>query len=352
MVFLRIILLPFTPLYKYIIWLRNYLFDKKTFKSHKVDARIISIGNLTVGGSGKTPAVIYITNLLKNSDLKIGVLSRGYGRNTKGYRLVSDGEEMKCSVRNCGDEIYITAMECRVPAAVCEKRVEGAERLMQDLKTEVIILDDAFQHRWIYRDVDLLIFDQRFLEKAGGMDQNVLPLGLMREPFKSVQRADAIIVNRKFSEVRPIPVALREYFFEKKIFTAYYKVAGIFDLKNHSYYPVDEFKGQKSLVVSGVARPYSFLNVLKQNNISIKNHLLFEDHKKYSSKEVQRIRKEFYATNSHSVITTEKDAVKLTEFSKELDDIDIFYLKIEIEMDNKEEFQNFIFEKLNKISIQ
>jgi len=178
------------------------------------------------------------------------------------------------------------------------------------------------------------------------MDQNLLPTGLMREPFSSVKRAGVIIINRKFSELMPIPPVLLPFLESKKVFYGSYKATGIFDVKTHSFYRTEEFGGQKSLVVSGIARPASFLDALRQNKINIENQLIFTDHKHYTEKEIQLIRKKFYSTNSHSVITTSKDAVKLSEFSKELDDIDIYYLKIELQIDNDAEFINLIMKKI------
>ena len=347
MILLRFILFPFVPLYGWIISIRNYFFNKGIFKSHKVDAKIISIGNIVIGGSGKTPTTIYLVDLIKNAGIKVGVLSRDYGRKSKGFQLVSDGKEIFCDVETCGDELILTVTECHVPAAACENRVEGAKRLSIQTGVETIILDDAFQHRWIKRDLDIIIFDQYFLSKPGGIDQNLIPTGLMREPFTSVKRADAIIINRKFSDYFPIPSVLLPYFEGKKIFNGYYKTTGIIDVKDHKFYNTEEFRNQKSLVVSGIARPASFLNILSQYNINTENKLIFKDHKHYTEKEVQLIRKKFYATNSHSVITTSKDAVKLSQFDLQLDDIDIYYLKIELEIDKKEEFKNFIIEKLN-----
>jgi len=346
MLLLRFILFPFVPVYRWIISLRNMMFNKGIFKSKEVNAKVISVGNIVMGGSGKTPAVIHIINIIKSAGLSVGVLSRGYARKSKGFKLVSDGNELKCNVTECGDEIILTAMECNVPAAACESRVEGAEKLIASTNIKAIVLDDAFQHRWIKRNLDILIFDQMFLNKPGGMDQNLIPTGLMREPFSSVNRADAIIINRKFSEYITLPSVLLPYFEGKKIFNGSYKIVGIFDVKNHKFYDVNEFKGQKSLVVSGIAKPASFINALKKCNIDVTNKLIFKDHKHYHDKEIQLIRKQFYISNSHSVLTTAKDAVKLTEYSKELDDIDIYYLKIELSLDNNEEFEDFILDKL------
>jgi tetraacyldisaccharide 4'-kinase len=121
------------------------------------------VGNITFGGSGKTPVTIYLTNLLKRGGYKVGVLSRGYGRKSTGYVMVYDGRKFKSTVEKSGDEIYHTVLDCSVSAAVSENRVKGAERLISDTGINTIVLDDAFQHRWIKRDVDLLVIDQRFL---------------------------------------------------------------------------------------------------------------------------------------------------------------------------------------------
>lgn len=340
---IKILSYPLIPLYLLIIKLRNWLFDKNIFKSKTVKAKIISIGNITIGGSGKTPAAIYITNLLKKHNVKVGVLSRGYGRRSKGYLLVSDGKKILTTVEQSGDEMYHTVLDCKVPAAVCENRVEGAANLINDAGINTIVLDDAFQHRWIKRDLDIVVIDQKFLTGQNFFTHNLLPAGIMREPFKALNRADAIIINRKFSEKKSIPDNETKYFKDKPVFTGYYHAISFIDLKKNTEYKLDEFEGQRSLVVSGIARPYSFLNVLSKVNVDVENKLIFRDHKRYNLNDVQLIRKKFYQTNSHSVVTTEKDAVKLIDFNRELDDIDIFYLKIKFKLDDEESFKRVIF---------
>ncbi len=347
MKFLRIILLPLIPVYAFVIRVRNLFFDKNIFKYQKVNAKIISVGNLTVGGSGKTPMVIYLANLLNDNGKKTGVLSRGYGRKSHGFVLVSDSNKVLTTVDLCGDEIYHTVKETNLPAAVSENRVEGARKLILRTGIDTIVLDDAYQHRWIYRDANLLLFEQKFLLDKRILNQSLLPTGLMREPFRSVERADAVIINRKFSERKEMPAALNKYFHDKMVFTAYYEAVGLVDIKKQTFYKIEDFEGQKSLVVSGIANPFSFINALEQTKIDTQNQIIFRDHKNYALKEVQRIRKEFYDTNSHSVVTTEKDAVKLAKFSKELDDIDIFYLKIKIRLDDEITFKNFLLDKIN-----
>jgi tetraacyldisaccharide 4'-kinase len=342
--FLKLILYPFIPVYAFITWLRNFLFDKNIFKSRSVKARVFSVGNITFGGSGKTPVTIYLTGLLKQGGYKVGILSRGYGRKSRGYVLVSDGKKIMTTVDQSGDEIYHTALDCSVPAAVSENRVKGAERLIYDTGVNTIVLDDAFQHRWIKRDVDLLVIDQRFLTENHFFINKLLPTGVMREPFSSIKRANAIIINRKFMEKEDIPDKHKEYFEGKQIFTGFYKALSFYDLKHNTELSLEDFQGQKSLVVSGIATPFSFLNILRQTRVDTQNKLIFKDHKKYTYNDVQRIRQLFYSTNSHSVVTTEKDAVKLSKFSREMDDIDIYYLKIKFSLDDEEAFKGFIFE--------
>ncbi len=346
--FFRIILIPFVPIYAILVYIRNYCFDKKIFKSQKVNAKVISTGNLTIGGSGKTPLVIYLTKLLKNDGIKNGVLSRGYRRKTTGFLLISKNGELNISVEKCGDEIYQTVDECKVPAAVCEYRVEGANKMLAQIDLDAIILDDAFQHRWIDRDLNILIFEQRFLTSSNKLRRLLLPTGNLREPFSSTKRADIIIINRKFSSKEDLPEKYLKYFSNKKVFTAYYYSLGFVDVKRNTFYKPEEFFGQKSLVVSGIANPISFLNALEKINIETTNKLIFIDHKFYSYNNIQNIRKQFYDTNAQSVITTQKDAVKLSQFTKELDDIDIYFLKIELKFDEEEEFNNLILNKIIK----
>jgi tetraacyldisaccharide 4'-kinase len=340
--YLLVILSPFAILYSGVMNLRNKLFDKGIFKQKKVSAKIISVGNITVGGSGKTPTVIYLAKLLKQNGTNVGILSRGYGRNSNGYKLVSDGKKLLLPVEESGDEIVLAAEECKVPAAVSEKRAIGAERLIESQKVDAIILDDAFQHRWLARDLDILIFDQRFLMKKDSIELQPLPLGRLRESFAAIDRADIVLINRKFTKKRELPKSKKKLLKNKKVFYGYYKSSGLLDVKDEQLYSLEEFKGQKSLVVCGIARPFSFLKVLEDNEIDISNRMLFKDHKEYDEKEIKLIRKTFYETNSYSVVTTQKDFVKLKAFSKELDDIDIYYLKIDLQVENKEKFENEI----------
>ncbi len=346
--YFKILLFPLNVFYALLINIRNMFFNKGILKIERVNAGVISVGNLTVGGSGKTPLVIYLLELLKSNGMKPAVLSRGYRRETTGYVLVSRSGELEKQVNECGDEIYQTVLECNIPAAVSERRVTGAKRLLAETDAKTIVLDDAFQHRWIYRDLNLLIFEQGFLVNKEIPDIWMLPSGLLREPMREIKRADAIIINRKFSPPKEIPSVFLRYMHGKNIFTARYNSICFVDLHTKAEHSLDDFRGQKSLVVSGIANPLSFFNVLKQVNINTENRMIFRDHKHYSLREILEIRKKFYSTNSHSVVTTEKDAVKLLRYTTEIDDVDIFFLKIKLAPDNPEEFNNYIISEMQK----
>lgn len=343
---IRVFTLPLSPLYWILVKLRNFLFEIGIFPQRSVNAKIISVGNITVGGAGKTPMSIYMIKKMKELNKSVAVLSRGYGRDSEGYLLVSDGKEILSKVNESGDEMYLTAIECECPAAVCEGRLEGARKLIDTFHPEVIVLDDAFQHRWIKRDLDIVIFDQRFINHANWLNRLALPTGSMRESFAALKRADCVIVNRKFSQKSENSEFEKCLSQKQLVFNSHYEMVDFIDVRNGKKYSSQVFQGQKSLAICGIASPHSFFEALDSLTISYENKLIFADHKKYSESEVQKIRKEFYDRNCYSVITTQKDAVKLMQFKEDLDDIDIYYLKIDLVIDEEEKFNNYLNEKL------
>lgn len=343
--FFRFLLFPLIPVYLVVTALRNFLFSAGFYKAEKSTVPVISAGNINTGGSGKTPFVIYISRLLMVSGRKPAVLSRGYGRSTKGYLLVSKEGTLLTSVEKCGDEIYQTVLESGCSAAVSENRAEGAKKLIADTGTDVIVLDDGFQHRWLKRDIDLVIFDVNAWFSHPSQ-RILLPSGNLRELPSAIRRADAVILNHKFSENMIFPDAIKKYAESIPVFNARYTAHSFKDIKSGTEYSKNDFAGQKSLVVCGIANPHSFFTALTAMGIDPAEQLVFSDHKFYSHEEVQLIRKKFYASNAQSVITTQKDAVKLKQYARELDDIDIYALTIELVMEEHEEFKTFVESKI------
>jgi tetraacyldisaccharide 4'-kinase len=196
---LRVLFIPLIPVYALVVAVRNYLFNRGILKTKAVNSFVISIGNLTTGGSGKSPFTIKVTNMLKSMGLRVAVLSRGYGR-------------------DAGDEMLQTVYNCEVPAAVCEDRIIGAEELLDDFSSDALVLDDAYQHRYIERDLNIVIFDQRFFTRRNSLRRLMLPTGDLREPLSEIKRADCVIINRKFSAKAELPERYMKLLRTKPVF--------------------------------------------------------------------------------------------------------------------------------------
>ena len=181
--------------YKSLIAIRNYCYDSNLFNIHSIDCPVISIGNLSIGGTGKTPLTIYLAKILINNGFQPGIISRGYRRISKEEIVVSDGKKIHKDWRLCGDEPFMIAkLLSNVPIIVNNNKVVSSKRLIKDFNVNVILLDDAFQHRKIARDVDIVLYNSTINKK----DLCLLPLGILREPIKNISRAN-IIIATKFS---------------------------------------------------------------------------------------------------------------------------------------------------------
>lgn len=305
MKFLRFLLFPFAIIYDAVTTIRNLFFDVGIFKQTKFEVPIIVVGNLSVGGTGKTPQIEYLIRLLKDS-FKIAVLSRGYKRKTKGYVLVNK----KHSALDVGDEPlqYFKKFK-NINVAVDANRVEGATNLITQKSPEVILLDDAYQHRKIKGSFYILLtkFDNLFV------DDYLLPTGNLRESRKGARRADAIIVTKCPSDLsaeyqQNITTRLQK--FNKDVFFTTIFYGKIKSQK--SQLSIDELKKHQVLLITGIANPKPLLSFFKTNNIAF-SHLEYPDHHHFSSKEINAIVKEYKALKSTKkiLLTTEKDYTRL-----------------------------------------
>ncbi|MFC5270180.1 tetraacyldisaccharide 4'-kinase [Adhaeribacter terreus] len=339
MKFLKMLLFPFALLYGGVMLLRNFLYDQGFFKSEKFDLPVISVGNLTVGGTGKTPHVEFLLRLLKN--YKTATLSRGYKRTTSGFVLANP----TVSAATIGDEpfqYYLDFPETTV--AVCEKRAEGIRKI-QDLKpeTEVIILDDAFQHRAVTPTLNLLITDfyRRFDTDF------MLPTGLLREPRSGAKRADAVIVskcpeNLLASEKQQIENGIKKYTKSATpiFFTAYAygETVG---------FGAEKVCSKKIILVTGIANAEPLKTYLQQAGYEILEHLNWPDHHHYSGADLEKIRLvlERFGNENVSILTTRKDAVKLMQpaFTGTVKQLPFFFLPIEVKfLEKRAEFEQMV----------
>ncbi len=307
----KILLLPFSILYAIGIGIRNFLFDKKINKSIEFDLPVIGVGNLAVGGQGKTPLVEYLLELT-NEIFKTGVLSRGYKRKTKGFKMV----EKNSTASDCGDEplqIKIKFQEAMV--SVCEDRATGIPLMLAVDELDLILLDDAFQHRWVKPGLNILLsdFNTPFFNDA------LLPAGNLRENKNAYRRADVII----FTRCRSYPdQSVRKNYLKNipgidasKVFFAgleYGNLVQFFTGKKKQL-PINDFKNV--LLVCGIAKPKYLTDYLNSKGIKFQS-LLFSDHHDFTEGDLKNIVSAYEKLNDVNavIITTEKDAMRLLKF--------------------------------------
>ena len=337
---LKIILYPFSLIYGIVVYLRNRLFDLNIFKSKEFDVPVISIGNITVGGTGKTPHVEYLAELLKDN-FKVAALSRGYKRKSSGYLQV----ETDTHFTEAGDEpLQIKSKFPEISVSVCENRVKGTEKLLHDddeTTPDVIILDDAFQHRRITAGINILLIDYNRQIK----EDLLLPAGRLREGAGQMRRANIIIFTKCPAEITPImrrilqkEVRLKPY--QELFFTTfeYDKIKPVFsgsELKDDFY----SKHAYAILIVTGIAFPRLIPEHLKQFS-SDTGLLTFPDHHHYSAADIDQIMNRFNALDNEKkiIVTTEKDAVRFRgmegldeQFKKAL-----YYLPVKVKFLDKE----------------
>jgi len=329
----KFLFFPITIFYWGVIFWRNIFYNLNFFVSRSVPAKVISIGNITAGGTGKTPAVIYLSNLLKNKKYKVAVLSRGYGRKTAGTQLVTDGETKNIDWRNFGDEPTLIAKKLKnIPVVVDQNRYRGATYIIEKFQPDVIILDDAFQHRSIERDLDVVLLNSQ----APISDYKLIPHGLLREPISHLKRAD-IIIFTKSGKLQPHKKILNHV---KKInlpvFYSSIKISG-FSKNDSSIYEPDH--NTKAVAVSAIADPKSFYRSLENTSLNVVSKIGFFDHYEFQQSDINDFKEELEKHNAQIIITTEKDLVRLERLN--LNGIMVCTLNIEFELDdNSEDYLN------------
>ncbi|TDE18141.1 tetraacyldisaccharide 4'-kinase [Dyadobacter psychrotolerans] len=299
---IKTILTPLSWIYGSVTSVRNRLYDQHIFLSQKPEQFTISIGNLTVGGTGKTPMTEYLVRMLQ-PDFHLAILSRGYGRKTKGFLLAGS----QSTAEDIGDEPlqYFQKYGKKVAVAVCEKRVEGAKQLA-DLRPDnnLLLLDDAFQHRAIKQDIKILLNDYN----RPFYNDLPFPAGRLRENRNGALRADAIVVTKSPTD---LPESDRKKIIEKIRKYSNPKAPVFFSSIRYAQ-PVDYSGSEVTLknvkLVAGIANPQTFITHLSQH-FNVIEEIIFPDHYNYTSADLERLIK--YLKNDTFVVTTEKDMVKL-----------------------------------------
>ncbi|MEY8848075.1 tetraacyldisaccharide 4'-kinase [Psychroserpens sp. XS_ASV72] len=325
---LRYVLFPFVPLYYLITWLRNRLYDLGWKTSESYNIPVICVGNLSVGGTGKTPTVEYLVQLLK-TDYKVAILSRGYKRNTKGFVMADEN----ASASSIGDEPFQYYRKFKdVTIAVDANRRNGIAKLIAEVKPDVIILDDAFQHRKVKAKLNVLLtaYDNLYCNDM------VLPTGNLREPKSGAKRAHLIMVtkcpdaisekekNQIIKQLRPLEG--QEVFFSSIAYSDV--VFGVSKTKD-----IEELKKTPFTLVTGIANPKPLLRYLKNLGLQF-DHLQFKDHHEFSDSDIKNLK------SKSMIVTTEKDYVRLVGNFE--DDSKLYYLPIQFKVDRAKQFEDQI----------
>ncbi len=305
---------PFGWLYGKIINRRNDLFQKGTFKTHSLGVPTISVGNITVGGTGKTPLVGFITEILAEKGEKICIISRGYKReNEKERVLVSDGRNILTDVGKAGDEPFELANKLFGKAFVIAdaNRVEAGLWAKEKFGITAFVLDDAFQHLKVQRDLDIMVIDAT--NPFGNC--KTLPAGILREPLENLKRADLVVITRAnlVENLEDTELKIEKYNKNAPIITAHNKFKRITNLRDFPETAAtnDQQPTKNFLAFCGLGNPDNFFEQLRREKFEISTTKTFGDHYKYSQKDVNRLEKIAREENVEALLTTAKDAVKL-----------------------------------------
>jgi len=346
----NIFLYPLSLIYGLITGFRNFLYDSGILNTKEFSIPVICVGNITVGGTGKTPHTQYIARLLKEN-FKVATLSRGYKRKTNGFMIASQSS----TVNEIGDEpLQIFRNNPDILVTVDQKRVAGVKRiLLEHPDTEVIILDDAFQHRSITPGLSILLSD--FNRPV--LNDHILPYGNLRESKNNMNRADIILITKSPEDLSAIQrrIIVKEWNkadYQNLYFTTYKYIT-----------PIPVFGGiQREIIgsedcgiilVTGIANPLPLKEYLEKHHSEI-IHLEFPDHHAYNEKDLQNIYSAFNDLKSKNrfLITTEKDSVRFREFTNIAEPIKsaFYYIPIGIVFlnEDKDEFDNLIIDYVRK----
>ncbi len=332
---LCILLTPLGLLYGVVIWIRNYCYTSGILKQKQLPCQVISVGNIVAGGSGKTPAVIAIAKHLQENSCKVGVLLRGYkGKSNRELTIVSDGKKLLCTRDECGDEADMLARHLtNIPVAVGKKRYLTGKVIIERFACDVLILDDAFQHRQLSRDLDILTVDATQPYGTGKM----LPIGTLREPKSSIQRADLILLTRTDIpniDIAKIRAELNRIAPNTPILESVHEPISLYLLNQQGEnlsMRVDDLKNKRILAVCGIGNPQAFVSTLRQYNPETVELFAFADHHVYTVSDLQEIEQKMKQHQSEIVVITQKDEQKIASLSP---DLPIVVLEIELVITN------------------
>ncbi|MBA4390879.1 MAG: tetraacyldisaccharide 4'-kinase [Syntrophus sp. (in: bacteria)] len=318
----------FSYLYQIALIVRELMYKSGAIAIEKAVIPVISVGNISLGGTGKTPVVERLSQKLKEEGLNPGIITRGYKRKKKGTFVV---DIQKDTAETAGDEAFMLAKKTNIPVIVGKNRLEAIETGVRSFHIDIAILDDGFQVKNLEKDVDLLILNG----KETPENHELFPLGPYREPFMRIRDCDAILINKGGSGKGVIPFAGNIPKFKVS-----YKPVHVYNLTKKLIAPYTYLKGARVAAFSGLGDNRSFFKLLKDIGADVVHEISFPDHHRYTARDIKKC---VSFNDVDFIITTEKDAVKITHM-----DIpeNLFYLSIEVAIENEEKLIGLLLKKI------
>ncbi len=312
MLFLGTFLRILSVLYGFVIRIRLWFYTRGIFKQEKLQQRVVSIGNITLGGTGKTPAVIQIAGVLFKHRKHPVVISRGYGRRDESALVVvSDGKRVLVNAETGGDEpVLIGSKLTDVPVIADSNRYRAALYAREMFGSDIVILDDGFQHLRLWRDLDIVLIDA--VEPFGS--GKLFPAGILREPLSALKRADAILLTGtdRAKDLESLKRVIRQNT-AAQIFTSFHVPSEIVNIMTEETKSLSSLEDVGVLAFSGIARPTSFASMLRSLGAVVKVELAYPDHYAYSKGDIADLLQRARNEKVNMIITTEKDAVRISD---------------------------------------
>lgn len=335
-------LAPLSGIYGLLVKARNALYRRGVFRTHQVSAPVISVGNFTTGGTGKTPLVQWIASELAEEGLRVCVLMRGYSRATSGQVIVSDGNKILADVNQAGDEAFLLAEKLIDRSAViCDAdRFAAARWALENLQSDVFILDDAFQHQRIARNLNVVTIDATNPWGNG----HLMPSGILREPLQGLSRADCIVITRadQSDRIDDLRAQIANFGRETPVFLSRTRLTELLPLAPDES-PTKLEPTQQLAAFCAIGNPESFFALLRREGHQLLHTQTFRDHHDYKQADIDRLTHEARAHGARALVTTAKDAVKARSLSF---DLPCYVAEIATEIDRKDQILGLILKAI------
>lgn len=357
--FFKALLTVLSFIYLAAIQVRSLLYRVRVLRSHSVTAWVISVGNITLGGTGKTPVTERLARLLHSRGRKVAVISRGYRRKTgprwrrlkekllgaPTTRMVSDGRNILLNSRVAGDEPYLLAANLEgVPVLINRNRVKAAHYAIRRLKADTIILDDGFQYLGLKRDLDIVLVDGQYPFGDG----RIFPRGILREPLRNLSRADLLLITKaREGGQEELKEKLRRYNGKAEILECRHNPVYLRDVRTSIKASLELIRGARAATLAGIANPYGFEKTLKELGVEVIYSRRFADHHFYTEQELIDTLNRASQRGAEILLTTEKDAVRFPRLPP--GKLPVFFLRVRIDsVRESEDFEREILRFLRQ----